>query len=155
MTKTLETVQSFWSTEEAYLARNRLESEGIRAELSDESVAGLWAYTVAMGGIKLLVSGEDAERAAAILDADDSTQEGARSAVESTALIEAASPLSPIDETDPETEISTEAADEDEAPGLLTTLRGYRSWLLWDVFGTLALAMFFAACEVLEQLLGR
>src|SRR5436305_15066889 len=62
------TVGAFSTAVEAELARNRLAEEGIAAQLGDaEAVTMLWAFSGALGGVKVLVAAEDAERAEAIL----------------------------------------------------------------------------------------
>ncbi len=61
----------FWP--DAEIARGRLQSEGIDAWLADQHLVQLdWLYSIAVGGIKLQVAPEDAERARRILDRDDS-----------------------------------------------------------------------------------
>jgi hypothetical protein len=58
----------FPTSEEAALARGHLDAEGIRTELSGEAVAGwLWHLGSAVGGVRLLISATDAERAHEIL----------------------------------------------------------------------------------------
>src|SRR5262245_51263343 len=62
------TVGSFPTAVEAELAKNRLAQDGIEAMLSDaEAVSMVFAFSGAMGGVKLLMSEEDAGRAEAIL----------------------------------------------------------------------------------------
>ena len=62
------TVETFTSPWEAQLARARLEAEGIESLVADEHVVRLdWAISNAVGGVKLKVREEDAERAAAAL----------------------------------------------------------------------------------------
>ena len=57
---------------EANMARNRLEAEGIRAVISDEHSATMyWALTTAMGGIKVSVMSDEADRALKILGVED------------------------------------------------------------------------------------
>ncbi|MEQ9066942.1 MAG: DUF2007 domain-containing protein, partial [Gimesia chilikensis] len=49
---------------EASLIRNQLEAEGIRVYLSDEEAVGMaWYLGNALGGIKVQVASEDADRA--------------------------------------------------------------------------------------------
>lgn len=61
----------FWP--DAEIARGRLESEGIAAQLADQHLVQTdWLYSIAVGGIKLQVEDRNAERAAVILDRDDS-----------------------------------------------------------------------------------
>lgn len=58
----------FPSSAEACIARGQLECEGIRAELAGEAAASwLWHVGTAIGGVRLLVSREDADRAMDIL----------------------------------------------------------------------------------------
>lgn len=60
----------FPTSEEASIVRGQLESEGIRTELSGEAVAGwLWHFGTAVGGVRLLISAADADRAQVILGA--------------------------------------------------------------------------------------
>lgn len=67
----LVTVETFTSPWEAQLARARLEAEGIDSMVADEHVVRLdWAISNAVGGVKLRVREEDAERALAALQAD-------------------------------------------------------------------------------------
>jgi hypothetical protein len=54
---------------EAILAQSRLAAAGIPSWIPDSCFAGIcWHYAKAIGGIRLQVSAEDAEDAAAILD---------------------------------------------------------------------------------------
>lgn len=64
------TVGAYNNPLEAYLARGRLEVEGIAAFLAHEHhVWANWVYSQALGGVKVQVVAEDAKRAAEILDA--------------------------------------------------------------------------------------
>jgi len=68
----LTIVAKYGTPEEAHLIRNRLESSGIRAFLDGEVTSGwAWHFANALGGVKVLVPDQDAERAAAILDEFD------------------------------------------------------------------------------------
>lgn len=63
----METVARFHKTEDAYLFRAFLESEGIPACVLDENISQLcWHYTIAVGGIRVAVADEDAKQAAAM-----------------------------------------------------------------------------------------
>jgi Putative prokaryotic signal transducing protein len=65
----LVTIASFDTIPQAHLARNELESAGIRAVITDEETTGmLWHFANALGGAKVQVRDEDAERAVAILE---------------------------------------------------------------------------------------
>jgi hypothetical protein len=53
---------------EAAIVRGQLDAEGIRTELSGEAVAGwLWHLGSAVGGVRLLISAADADRAHEVL----------------------------------------------------------------------------------------
>lgn len=67
------TIARYALTYEAHLARARLESEGIEALIADEHTMALQSlYADALGGARLQVRDEDADRAQAILDEDRS-----------------------------------------------------------------------------------
>lgn len=56
---------------EAHIAMGRLEAECIEAWLADEHMVQTdWLYSIAVGGIKLLVASRDAQRASKILATD-------------------------------------------------------------------------------------
>jgi hypothetical protein len=60
----MKTVARFHKAEDAYLFRSYLESEDIAAYVFDEYVPQVqWLWTQAIGGIRVLVGGEDTERA--------------------------------------------------------------------------------------------
>lgn len=64
-------VARFDSMPEAHIAMGRLEVEGIDAWLADEHLVQTdWLYSIAVGGIKLQVRTEDAQRAVEILNTD-------------------------------------------------------------------------------------
>ena len=57
----------------AHIALGRLHAEGIEAMLADENLVQTdWLYSIAVGGIKLQVDRQDAQRASQILARDDS-----------------------------------------------------------------------------------
>lgn len=61
----METIARFYKGEDAYLFRSFLESEGISAYVFDEYTPQVhWLYTHVIGGIRVVVSEEDAEKAA-------------------------------------------------------------------------------------------
>jgi hypothetical protein len=63
------TVHSCYSVEEAYVLKNLLEAEGIAVFLADEKTTGFaWHLSNAIGGVKLQVAADQAERAATILE---------------------------------------------------------------------------------------
>jgi len=60
---------------EAHIAMGRLAAEGIESWLADEHLVQTdWLYSIAVGGIKLRVAEEDAERATKILETDYSSR---------------------------------------------------------------------------------
>jgi hypothetical protein len=65
------TVATFDTMPDAYIAKGRLEVDGIACRLLDEHLVQTdWLYAIAVGGIKLQVAEEDVERALAYLAAD-------------------------------------------------------------------------------------
>src|SRR5262249_58090794 len=90
----LVTVGVFGTPEEAYLCKNRLEAEGIDAQLVDAETVGMaWIYGNALGGIKVQVRPEQIEDAQRILELHE--------------------PVSPEDMDIEETPPSDECGDED------------------------------------------
>ena len=64
----MKIVATFTKSEDAHLARMRLENEGITAFLRDENTVNTYAlYSNAIGGVKLEVAEEDFARARAAL----------------------------------------------------------------------------------------
>lgn len=64
-------IARFDSMPEAHIAMGRLEAEGIESWLADEHLVQTdWLYSIAVGGIKLQVRPELAERALKILNTD-------------------------------------------------------------------------------------
>ncbi|QEL14355.1 putative signal transducing protein [Limnoglobus roseus] len=69
MADRLVTIATFDSVPQAHLAKNELDTAGIRSVLMDEETVGmLWHAAHAIGGIKLKVNEEDAERALVVFD---------------------------------------------------------------------------------------
>ncbi|KAA0446357.1 MAG: DUF2007 domain-containing protein [Candidatus Thioglobus sp.] len=69
----LTTVARFSFAHEAYIARAKLESEGIPATLADEHTINMqWLYSNALGGVKVQVPSSCEQQAIAILARDDS-----------------------------------------------------------------------------------
>ena len=63
------------SMPEAHIAMGRLEVEGIESWLADEHLVQTdWLYSIAVGGIKLQVRPEVAQRALEILNTDYSAE---------------------------------------------------------------------------------
>ena len=60
---------SYVSEIEAQIARTRLESEGVYSHIRDAGIVGSnWTLSNAVGGVKLFVKTEDAERARELLN---------------------------------------------------------------------------------------
>jgi hypothetical protein len=69
MSRTLTTVATFQLQAQAELARNALADAGIPAVVADGEVIAMdWLLANAVGGVKVQVRSEDADRAAAVLD---------------------------------------------------------------------------------------
>ena len=61
----MNTIARFYKSEDAHLFRSFLESKGISAHVFDEHTPQLhWLYTIAIGGIRVMVDPADAEKAA-------------------------------------------------------------------------------------------
>lgn len=62
------TIAQFSKPEEAHLLRMRLEAGGVPAFVLDENIVQMdWLYSNAIGGVRLQIAEEDAERAQEIL----------------------------------------------------------------------------------------
>jgi len=67
-------IASFRDVLDAELAASSLAAAGIEAQLADDGVVGVaWTYSVAVGGVKVMVSRSDVDAARGILDADHSS----------------------------------------------------------------------------------
>ena len=74
------TIAAFREPAHAHIARGFLDSVGIPAEVADEHIVGIhWLYSNAVGGVKLNVPEELAERALSLLakQSEESTDETA------------------------------------------------------------------------------
>ena len=66
--RSLVTIATFSHPLSAYVPQTKLESEGIRSFLADETIILLnWLYSLALGGVKLQVMAKDVKRAQEIL----------------------------------------------------------------------------------------
>jgi ribosomal protein S27AE len=64
------TVATFRYPVEAHLAKSKLESEGIEVYVADENIVAInWLYSNAVGGVKVQVREDEADRARALLQA--------------------------------------------------------------------------------------
>lgn len=67
----LVTVATYDKAVDAHIALGRLAAEGIEARLFDEQMVQMdWLYAIALGGIKLRVSRDDAPAARKVLETD-------------------------------------------------------------------------------------
>jgi len=60
----MKIVAAYSKSEDAYLAKTRLEASGINASIRDDLTVSLyWLYSDAIGGVKVVVEDEDYDRA--------------------------------------------------------------------------------------------
>jgi len=71
----LVNISSYRDLQDAYLAKGKLESEGIQTFLRNEHTIGIqWLYSTALGGVKLDVPKSQVQEALKILEEDDSNE---------------------------------------------------------------------------------
>jgi hypothetical protein len=159
MSDKIATLATFGSVGEAHLAKNLLESEGVKCFLADEaSVDTLWYVGSALGGVKLMVPQDQVERAERILDHEDAPPETSAQATEQPPQAETETRIT-SDKPDGEffpapDEAAGEAERGDDAelevsPGEVMATRAFRSsifgiafvpftlyslWILFNVF---------------------
>jgi hypothetical protein len=125
----LVTVGVFATPEEAHICKNRLETDGIDAQLVDAETVGMaWYYASALGGVKVQVRAEQMEEAQRVLELDEP--------VSSEDIDVEETPLS--DECWEEDRLKSshvEEATETESPGDACADRAFRA----AVFGMIAL----------------
>lgn len=63
----LVTIAAFSHPLEAHIVRGRLETEGIESFITDENMVTNWLFSTALGGVRIQVREDDAERARGIL----------------------------------------------------------------------------------------
>lgn len=69
----MRTVAAFSDVYAAYIAKGRLEAEGIEANIIDEHLVAIdWTYSQAIGGVKVQVAERDFDLAVQILSSDQS-----------------------------------------------------------------------------------
>ncbi|MGB1109438.1 MAG: hypothetical protein ACPG4N_03735 [Gammaproteobacteria bacterium] len=67
------TIKTYDFITDAHIDMGRLDAEGITAALADQHMVQTdWLYSITVGGIKLQVDEQDAQRAVDILNRDDS-----------------------------------------------------------------------------------
>lgn len=139
MSQELRTLHSYWSLDEAHLARVQLESAGIRAFISNEQTLGMaWHLGNALQGAKLQVAEVDLERAAGILEEQIGPE------TESTWLDEAGDVVC-------DTQQLTQDEDaEDE--GVLANIESVSQPVIWLTIAVVAFAVLGIATAVVQGL---
>lgn len=128
MSDKLITVASFPTPGLAMAAKHALETAGIRVALDNENIIAMdWLMSNAVGGMKLLVMDDDAERALAILDEKYPAEQ-----------LEEALAEEPAEEQEPEAEVAAPPS-----PGVVWERDDYARQLVFT--GFLGLACFPAA----------
>lgn len=118
-------IRSYWSPDEANLAKIHLEAQGIPVELEGATmVATAWIDANAIGGVKLLVSQHDAERATEILESHASTRDN-----------KLTEPVGSSEEWQTGEQADEDLIDQDEdgegGGGILTNFRSLKGPLIW------------------------
>ncbi len=69
------TIDKYHSVDDAHLARMKLEGSGVHVFLADDAMIGInWAYSFAIGGVRLQVRNEDQARALEVLNLSPSEE---------------------------------------------------------------------------------
>lgn len=176
MTLDFETLESYWSPEEAHLNKNILEAEGIQCFLQGETASTtLWHLANASGGVRLQVPRSELSRASSILQA--LRQYDMR--IESQQELESVDYSLPLEMKDgpklkdestpfehesetgefgPENEEDSDETDQYQSAGLLQNFHSIRSLILFPflmgpVFAVATL-VFYLLCIVFVALIG-
>jgi hypothetical protein len=170
MSEKLITIATFGNAVEANLAKNRLETAGIRAFLADaDTVDMAWQLTGAVGGIKLQIPADDEEVALSLLEkpleavsrrATGSPRRKKRKVIKLTAITAAGPnmPSQPADELDEdEDEGDAYGEDDDEEDEEMSEIdqaaeRAWKSALLGILFFPIE---FYALALLLHIFFGR
>ena len=139
-------LRSYWSPDEANLAKLHLEAHGIPVELEGANmVATAWIDANAVGGVKLLVKASDAEDAQNILDQHSETSTIQDAAEESEF---------PNESTNDDEDTDEEANRMDSSPGVLVKFRSVRDTLISFYLALIAmmylLPLIFGIAELLD-----
>ena len=152
------TIETFWSVEEAELARGFLEGEGIACQLEGVATAGnFWHLNNATGGVKLRVAECDAERATALLDSVEhhGGDEGDELPdAETDVTGKSSEPLdrskNPVDDELNDHERYDLDVDADDHFGLFDKLRSVKTWVrLMLLFLAIVVAMYLVLVVVM------
>ena len=139
-------LRSYWSPDEANLAKLHLEAHGIPVELEGANmVATAWIDANAVGGVKLLVKASDAEDAQNILNQHSET---------STILDAAEESEFPNESTNDDEDTDEEANRMDSSPGALVQFRSFRDGFIWAFLALSAIVvlpeLIFAIAHLLD-----
>ena len=148
----LVTIARFDLAGQAHIAKNELEAAGIKSVLADEQTIAMdWLLSNAIGGIKVQVLEEDAERAVTALEeslgsdetVDEETMTAAAVAAEKEDIDEPLEPIAPPSDSPP-TLAGTDT--EESAAGKPSERDGYaRRLFLTSVFSVLVPPLWFYA----------
>ncbi len=135
MANNFVTVATYNNSIEANLAKQLLETEGIRAYLANESTVDMaWHLTVAVGWIKLQVHQSDAVLAKSILESSILDEQSVSEADESTALEQLFLPEDEDDEDIVQVSWADETADRAfraAVVGLILIFLPFQLYSLW------------------------
>ena len=129
MSEEFSTVDSFWSVEEAQLARIQLEMEGVHAHLDDEYFVRMaWIDANAISGVKLRVKSADGDRAREILRSESQPE-----------LTDEIFCTQSILETDPNRVVDSLNPDDDDTQvettrGILAAMRFIKAPVIWVLY---------------------
>ncbi len=129
MSDEFSTVDSFWSVEEAQLARIQLEMEGVHAHLDDEYFVRMaWIDANAINGVKLRVKSADGDRAREILRSESQPK-----------LTDELLRTQSIPETNPDQVVDSLNPDDDDTQvettrGILAAMRFIKAPVIWVLY---------------------
>lgn len=155
------TLETFWSVEEAQLALGFLQAEEIPCRLEGVAMAGnFWHLSNATGGVKLLVARDDAERAAALLNAVEHHREGAASSdAESDTESDAEPVAGETNSADGEDDVERDPVpagddvdDDADHPGLFDRLRNQKMLIILVLVLPMLVGIFLGVIGLLMTL---
>jgi len=148
----LVTIARFDLAGQAHIAKNALEAAGIRSVLADEQIVAMdWLLSNAVGGIKVQVLEEDAERAVSTLEealgsdepVDEETMAAEAEAAEKEGIDELAEPVAPPTDA-PITSVGT--STEEDMTGMASERDDYaRRFFFAAFFGLVVPLLWFYA----------
>lgn len=144
----LVTIARFDLAGQAHLAKNALDAAGIRATLADEALVAMdWLLSTAVGGIKVQVLEEDADRAVEVLEQALGSDPGPVDEEALAAEAEAAGEADAIEAPEPESPAATvTGAPPDDVPeGPTPRDEDARRFVLAAFFGLAIAPLWFYA----------